>query len=87
MSQRHDQLVGSRCLVAHPRVPWLAGEPVSCGCRDTLPCEIWGRIGTFLLPDSGMWPLACRARMTDIYRLSVACSNINSALAPTRQVA
>ena len=89
----HEQLVGSRScsLTPHRRAPCPTGKPTPCCCRDTLPCEIWERIGTLLLPDAcgRLWPLAYpkRDNLTRLTRLSLACSNTNSALGPTRKAA
>lgn len=49
-----------------------------------MPSEIWERIGAFLLPDKGLG--TCYRAIRELLHLSLTCSNINSALAPTRQV-
>ena len=50
-----------------------------------MPCEIWGRIGTLLLPDTSVGTYAARRALHELLDLGLACSDLNSALAPTRE--
>ena len=50
-----------------------------------MPCEIWGRIGTLLLPDTSFGSYAAQRALHKLLDLSLACSNLSSALAPTRE--
>lgn len=53
-----------------------------------MPCEIWERIGTLLLPNDDIdddW--VYRHAMREVLTLSLASSNLNTTLAPTRRAA
>ena len=52
-----------------------------------MPCEIWDRIGTLLLPDDSLRERMYRGAMREVLTLSLACSNLNTALVPTRRAA